>query len=324
MRILTTGLAAAALLLGTSALTSPAFAGSNNNCYNNCGGNDKPDVTNNNYDYDSHDTYNKGGTGIGVGIGVGKGGDGGDAYAKGGNANAQNFNANIAKGGDAEVKNSGNSINLNAQKNQIKDSANNYNKNTDVNVNKNTDINLNSDLNLNVNKNSDYNNNKNEVRNSGNNDNKQAQGQGQAQAVENVGNVHIENERPPVNTAYSAALATSEDTCMGSSSIGGQAVSFGLTIGTTWTDDNCQRLKNSRQLVALGYHRAATSLMCFDDSVREAMNLAGTPCPSGAAAVYVAPAAAAYVAPQREYVPMAPVADEPRRKPRRKKVLPPK
>ena len=39
---------------------------------------------------------------------------------------------------------------------------------------------------------------------------------------------------------------------MGSSSIGGQAVSFGLSVGTTWTDENCQRLKDSRQLVALG------------------------------------------------------------------------
>jgi hypothetical protein len=107
---------------------------------------------------------------------------------------------------------------------------------------------------------------------------------------------------------------------MGSSSIGGQAVSFGLTIGTTWTDDNCQRLKNSRQLVALGYHRAATSLMCFDESVREAMIQAGTPCPSGAAAaVYVAPPAPAYV-------PMAPVADDRpiRRKKRVRKALPPK
>ena len=36
-----------------------------------------------------------------------------------------------------------------------------------------------------------------------------------------------------MNTAYSAALTTSEDTCMGSSSIGAQAVSFGITLGTT-------------------------------------------------------------------------------------------
>ena len=180
--------------------------------------------------------------------------------------------------------------------------------------------------NINVNKNDNYNKNynTNKVYNTNkqyqDQDQHQAQGQlqGQAQSVENVGNVNIENKRPPVNTAYSAALAVGEDTCMGSSSIGGQAVSFGLTIGTTWTDDNCQRLKNSRQLVALGYHRAATSLMCFNDDVRAAMDQAGTPCPSGPA-IYVAPPPP----PEREYVPMAPVPDQPVRR-KRRKLLPPK
>jgi hypothetical protein len=108
---------------------------------------------------------------------------------------------------------------------------------------------------------------------------------------------------------------------MGSSSIGGQAVSFGLTLGTTWTDDNCQRLKNSRQLVALGYHRAATALMCFNEDVKAAMEQAGTPCPNGPA-VYVAPPMAE--PPAREYVPMAPIPDQPRKHHRRKKALPPK
>ena len=68
MRILTTGFAAAAILLGTSALTTPAFAtgynppNNNNGCNSHCG----DTTTNNNYD---NDTYNKGGTGVGVGIG---------------------------------------------------------------------------------------------------------------------------------------------------------------------------------------------------------------------------------------------------------------
>jgi outer membrane protein OmpA-like peptidoglycan-associated protein len=83
-----------------------------------------------------------------------------------------------------------------------------------------------------------------------------------------------------VNTAYAVPLTTGEDTCMGSSSLGAQAVTFGLSVGMTWQDANCRRLKNSRQLVALGYHRAATALMCVDADVREAMIEAGTPCPS--------------------------------------------
>ena len=126
-----------------------------------------------------------------------------------------------------------------------------------------------------------------------------------------------------MNTAYAAGLSVGEDTCMGSSSIGAQAVSFGLSIGTTWQDDNCRRLKNSRQLVALGYHRAATSLMCVDEDVKNAMIMAGTPCPNGQVQTYIAPAAA-YVAPAREYAPMAPVADDRPVRHRRHKALPPK
>ncbi|HAH10442.1 MAG TPA: hypothetical protein DCL54_05110 [Alphaproteobacteria bacterium] len=81
-----------------------------------------------------------------------------------------------------------------------------------------------------------------------------------------------------MNTAYAPPLVTGEDTCMGSSSVGGQAVGFGLSIGTTWTDTNCQRLKNSRQLHSLGYQRAAVALMCLNEDVATAMHAAGHPC----------------------------------------------
>jgi hypothetical protein len=297
MRSLKTGLAVAALMLGTSALTSPAFAsGNNNQCYNNCGGGG--DTTNNYETTNNNQTYNKGGTG--VGIGIGKGGQGG-----------QGGQGGTAFGG--KVEDSGNSYNhidnKNYNTNKIEDSANNHNYN------------------------SDYNNNSNKQGQA--QAQKQGQGQGQEQEVSDSGNssVNINNERPPVSTAYAAPLAAGEDTCMGSSSIGGQGVGFGLSIGTTWTDDNCRHLKNSRQLVALGFHRAATALMCVDEDVKNAMAAAGTPCPGtqqAAAAVaapavyaqqqmppartYAAPAPVAAPVREREYVPMAPIPDEPARK----------
>ena len=87
------------------------------------------------------------------------------------------------------------------------------------------------------------------------------------------------SQRNPVSTAVAVPLVATEDTCMGSSSIGGQGVGFGLSIGTTWDDDNCRRLKNSRQLVALGFPRAAVALMCMDDEVKTAMRQAGAACP---------------------------------------------
>jgi hypothetical protein len=66
---------------------------------------------------------------------------------------------------------------------------------------------------------------------------------------------------------------------MGSSSVGAQGMAFGLSVGTTWRDENCQRLKNSRELAAMGFERAAVALLCVDDDVRGAMTAAGTPCP---------------------------------------------
>jgi hypothetical protein len=56
-------------------------------------------------------------------------------------------------------------------------------------------------------------------------------------------------------------------------------MAFGVSIGTTWQDHNCRRLKNSRELAAMGFERAAVALLCVDDDVRDAMSTAGTPCP---------------------------------------------
>jgi hypothetical protein len=86
-----------------------------------------------------------------------------------------------------------------------------------------------------------------------------------------------DNDR--VVDADSAVLVAGEDTCMGSSTIGGQGVGFGISIGTTWTDENCQRLKNARELSSLGFNKAAVALVCLDDDVQTAMRAAGTPCP---------------------------------------------
>jgi hypothetical protein len=83
----------------------------------------------------------------------------------------------------------------------------------------------------------------------------------------------------PVATAYAAPVIATEDTCMGSSSVGAQGVAFGVSIGTTWRDSNCQRLKNSRELAAMGFGQAAVALLCVDEDVSDAMRTAGTPCP---------------------------------------------
>lgn len=90
----------------------------------------------------------------------------------------------------------------------------------------------------------------------------------------NVNNI----PRQPVATALAPALTSGLDTCMGSSSVGAQGVGFGLSVGSTWIDENCKRLKNSRELRSMGYSEAALALLCQDPAVASAMKTAGTEC----------------------------------------------
>lgn len=54
---------------------------------------------------------------------------------------------------------------------------------------------------------------------------------------------------------------------------------LGISAGTTFTEENCIRLKNSKTLYDMGMKVAAVSIMCQDKAVFDAMMMAGTPCP---------------------------------------------
>lgn len=106
-------------------------------------------------------------------------------------------------------------------------------------------------------------------------------GEGGSSSSDNSVSVSVEGDRhirQPVSTAYAAPLTSGLDTCMGSTTAGGQGVAFGLSFGTTWTDKNCVRLKNARELSAMGYQKAAVELLCQDKSVAKAMKAAGHEC----------------------------------------------
>jgi hypothetical protein len=92
-----------------------------------------------------------------------------------------------------------------------------------------------------------------------------------------------------VPTVYAPGLAAAgSEVCLGSVSAGGAGAGFGVTIGGTFVDRECQLRLNARTLAVLGYARAARETMCLDADVRAAMAAAGTPC-----------AADAYLAQQR-------------------------
>lgn len=54
---------------------------------------------------------------------------------------------------------------------------------------------------------------------------------------------------------------------------------LGISAGTTFTEENCIRLKNAKVLYDMGMKVAAVSVMCQDKKVFDAMMHAGTPCP---------------------------------------------
>ena len=74
-------------------------------------------------------------------------------------------------------------------------------------------------------------------------------------------------------------LTTSNDTCMGSTSASANGAGFGLSFGSTWTDDHCKRLKMSRELWNKGMKAASLAMDCMDTGAREALEMTGTKCP---------------------------------------------
>lgn len=79
-------------------------------------------------------------------------------------------------------------------------------------------------------------------------------------------------------------LTASNDTCMGSASGSANGPGFGISVGKTYTDDNCVMLKNSRELWNMGMKAASMALMCMDKNNREALEMTGFECPQTARA----------------------------------------
>lgn len=96
------------------------------------------------------------------------------------------------------------------------------------------------------------------------------------QHVEYSGTQTIKN----VPSMNAPSLASSNDTCMGSTSGGVAVAGFGLSLGSTWTDKNCTMLKNSRELWNMGMKAASLARMCMDDLNKEALELTGFVCPT--------------------------------------------
>jgi hypothetical protein len=90
----------------------------------------------------------------------------------------------------------------------------------------------------------------------------------------------ITTKAPPASAiAPSIGSSYSQDLCTTGISGAFQGQVFGLSGGKSVRDMNCERIKLSKTVYDMGMKVAAVSLMCQDDRVFQAMEMAGTPCP---------------------------------------------
>ena len=76
-----------------------------------------------------------------------------------------------------------------------------------------------------------------------------------------------------------AITTINNDVCSTAASGAVQTQIFGISMGGTTRDMNCERIKLAKNLYDMGMKVAAVATLCQDDRVFKAMLDAGTPCP---------------------------------------------
>ena len=84
---------------------------------------------------------------------------------------------------------------------------------------------------------------------------------------------------PPPSAISPAITIINNDVCAVAASGAVQTQIFGISMGGTTVDYNCERIKLARSLYDMGMKVAAVAALCQDRRVFDAMNDAGTPCP---------------------------------------------
>jgi hypothetical protein len=84
---------------------------------------------------------------------------------------------------------------------------------------------------------------------------------------------------PPPTAVAPAVTTINNDVCAVVASGAVQTQIFGISMGGTLRDMNCERIKLSKNLFDMGMKVAAVATLCQDERVFAAMMAAGTPCP---------------------------------------------
>ena len=85
--------------------------------------------------------------------------------------------------------------------------------------------------------------------------------------------------QPPPSAISPSISAFSQDVCLVPVSGSVSSTIFGVSGGSGYKDENCERIKLAKTLNDLGLKVAAVSILCQDNRVFEAMLQSGSPCP---------------------------------------------
>jgi hypothetical protein len=175
-----------------------------------------------------------------------------------------NTNNNVNTSTSTSNSNVNSIVNQNVNNNSNSTSSNtNTNSNTNIN-NSTSDSNVTTD-NKNVNENNSKSDNTNRNINESNS----------TQTI----NQNVTSKAPPASAIAPSIMSYSQDLCTVGRSGAFQGQVFGFSTGATVTDQNCERLKLSKYLYDTGMKVASVSILCQDERVFKAMEMAGTPCP---------------------------------------------
>jgi len=149
--------------------------------------------------------------------------------------------------------------------------SNNTSSNTSTSANTNTNTNVNNSTSESSVTTDNTNTNNNNI--NANNTNTNVNQSSSTQVIEQ------RVKSPPASAIAPSIMSYSQDLCTTGRSGALQGQLFGFSGGTTVRDMNCERLKLSEKLYNMGMKVASVSLLCQDDRVFQAMEMAGTPCP---------------------------------------------
>ena len=85
-------------------------------------------------------------------------------------------------------------------------------------------------------------------------------------------------DRTPSTASAPSVVINNQDVCSFAASAALQSSILGLAGGGAIRDLNCERLKLSRALFAMGMKVGAVAMLCQDERVFASMEMAGTPC----------------------------------------------